>query len=380
MKSLTLEKIIAFLRLDLKFACCWPMPPNATKLQILSDRLFRLVSGFHAILLVLELGYTIVYRVENVLMFMQSTCALGIMFEVPLQISLFILQHDRLQNVIVQMEDYYQRAKPDERDVFQRYINKCASIYVTTLSMMTISLLSSYVEPLFRGSDSYPLVIKYPFTVDQQPLRAIVYFHHIFGLYQVYCQVSANVFLALLLWFTSARFEILSNKFRRAAKYSDWQIYVKEYQELLRFSQEISLSISHVVLSSLGISTYALVFGGVTILSVCIHIIFLNDKTYIRLPLSVKVKFFVVCISSLTKVLLCAWPADYLMSISSDIGDAAYDSLWYEHGIHSQRIMLYTLLRCQRPVIITVPGLLAALSFQHYTSVRNHIERALFIN
>lgn len=58
---------------------------------------------------------------------------------------------------------------------------------------------------------------------------------------------------------------------------------------------------------------------------------------------------------------------------SSDIGDAAYDSLWYEHGIDSQKMMLYILLRCQRPIIITVPGLLAALTFQHYTSVRENI-------
>ncbi|XP_011707390.1 PREDICTED: odorant receptor Or2-like [Wasmannia auropunctata] len=144
-----------------------------------------------------------------------------------------------------------------------------------------------------------------------------------------------------------------------ATKYSEWQSCIREHQELLRFAQEVSLSISYVILSSLGVSTYSLVFGGVTILS--------------RLPLSVKAEFFVVCISSLAKVLLCAWPADYLMTVSSDVGDAAYDSLWYKHEINSQKIMLYTLLRCQRPVIITVPGLLSALTFQHYSSVRESI-------
>lgn len=44
--------------------------------------------------------------------------------------------------------------------------------------------------------------------------------------------------------------------------------------------------------------------------------------------------------------------------------------------------MLYTLLRCQRPVIITVPGLLAALSFECYSSVSDRVERdsILFIS
>ncbi|XP_032684841.1 odorant receptor 30a-like [Odontomachus brunneus] len=354
MKGLTLEKIIMFLRLGLKFACCWPMPRSATNYQILSDKLFRLLSGLHAMLLVAELAYTIIYHVENVRMFMQSTCAMGIMFEVPLQILLFSLQHDRLQSVITQMEDYYRQAKPYERDVFQRYVNKCTRYYMVTLSIMSIAFVGSIVEPLFRGIDSYPLVIKYPFVVDQRLLWAIVYLHQTFGLYQVYCQATGNAFLALLLWFTSARFEILSIKFRKASKYFDWQICVREHQELLRFAQEMSLSITYVVLSSLSISTFTLVFGGVTILS--------------RLPLSVKAEFAIVCISSMVKVFLCAWPADHLMSISSDIGNAAYKSLWYEHGIPSQRIMLYTLLRSQRPVIITVPGLLTALSFEHYSS------------
>jgi len=35
--------------------------------------------------------------------------------------------------------------------------------------------------------------------------------------------------------------------------------------------------------------------------------------------------------------------------------------------------MLYTLLRCQRAVVISVPGLLKALTFQHYASVREHL-------
>ncbi|XP_039304404.1 odorant receptor Or2-like [Solenopsis invicta] len=146
-------------------------------------------------------------------------------------------------------------------------------------------------------------------------------------------------------------------------KYSEWQSCVREHQELLRFAQQVSLSISYVVLSSLGASTYSLVFGGVTILS--------------RLPLSVKGKFGIACISSLTKVLLCAWPADYLMTISSDVGEAVYDSLWYNHKVDSQKLMLFTLLRSQRPVIITVPGLLSALTFQHYSSVSEYIVKLL---
>jgi len=46
-------------------------------------------------------------------------------------------------------------------------------------------------------------------------------------------------------------------------------------------------------------------------------------------------------------------------------------------NIESRKIMLYTLLRCQRAVVISVPGLLKALNFQHYASVREHFAMSI---
>lgn len=133
------------------------------------------------------------------------------------------------------MENYYHQAKAEERNVFQKYIDRYIYLYATTLGLITVGLFISFLDPLLRGFDTFPLVIKYPFPIDRQLLRVIVYCHHMFGIYQIYCQVSSNVFLAFLLWFTSVRFEILSNKFRTTTKYSDWKRCISEHQELLRY-------------------------------------------------------------------------------------------------------------------------------------------------
>lgn len=150
MKGITLEKIIAFLRLGLKFACCWPIPRSATNCQILSDKLFRLLSGLHAMLLVAELAYTIIYHVENVRIFMQSTCAMGIMFEVPLQILLFTLQHDRLQ-VSHRVESY---------PLSWKYFFIIVTLIVITL-VITISLHASNCRELPR--EAHPRV---PYLIE----------------------------------------------------------------------------------------------------------------------------------------------------------------------------------------------------------------------
>ncbi|XP_019700414.1 odorant receptor 43a [Harpegnathos saltator] len=349
----TLDKIITFLRVHLKFACCWPLSRTATSFQVTLDRIFRFLSVVNGVLVVVELTYSISNHLDDVFLIMQLACALGIFCEVPLQTCLFTQKYDRLQNVICEMEEYYERTTVEERDVIQQYCNKYTSFYGITLALTTASLVGSLVVPLMR-SHTFPLEIEYPFRVDYQPMTAIIYFHQALGMYQVYCQVCSNVFLALLLWFTTARFEILSNKFRTAADYAECKAYIQKHQDILRYAREVTNSIAHVVLSSLGVSTAALVFGGVTFLS--------------RLPPSIKIQYIIVCSSSLTKVLLCTWPADHLMRTSANIAESAYNSLWYNQGIDTRKIILYTLLRCQQPIVISVPGLLKALTFQHYAS------------
>lgn len=137
------------------------------------------------------------------------------------------------------MENYYEEANTEEKNTFQQYINKYILFYGTILALTTASLVGSLVVPLIQ-SRMFPLEIEYPFRVDYQPMTAMIYFHQAFGMYQVYCQVSANVFFALLLWFTTARFEILINKFRTITKYSDWKICIQKHQETLRYVKNIN--------------------------------------------------------------------------------------------------------------------------------------------
>lgn len=93
----TLDRVIAFLKIDLLFACCWPLPRTATKFQIIRDRVFRYLSMVNGAFIIVELIYSISNHLDNVFLIMQLACALGIFCEVPLQIYLFTHQHDRLQ-------------------------------------------------------------------------------------------------------------------------------------------------------------------------------------------------------------------------------------------------------------------------------------------
>lgn len=93
--------------------------------------------------------------------------------------------------------------------------------------------VSVITAPLF-SSQSFPSEAEYPFDVQHQPLKTLIYAHHILTAYQSVIQVSANTFPALLLWFVAARFRILSTRFRTMTNMKELIKYTREHYILLR--------------------------------------------------------------------------------------------------------------------------------------------------
>ncbi|EFN72610.1 Putative odorant receptor 67a, partial [Camponotus floridanus] len=233
------------------------------------------------------------------------------------------------------------------------YIDSCKSIYIYSISAFTVTGLLLLLSPIIE-SHPFPIDTEYPFSVDYQPLKTIIYLHHMLIIYQSYTQVCANIFVALLLWFVSARCDILSSKFRAVTEFAELRACIEEHQELLWYGKKVTLSIRFVMLASLTISTIVIIFTGCTFLS--------------RQPMSVKSTFLIFFISSLAKVYLTAWPADHLLSASTNIAHAAYDSIWYNGKVNFQKNFVHTLLRSQQPIAVNIPCMLPTVSLNYYAS------------
>lgn len=131
------------------------------------------------------------------------------------------------------MENYMQYAKSEEQNVFQRYVNKCKLFYGLTMSVLTVTFIAIIFGP-FLLSQPFPIEVEYPFYVDKLPIKTLIYLHHVMAVYQSYVQVCANIFIALLLWFVAARFEILCHNFQKVTNISEFLICVELHQQLLR--------------------------------------------------------------------------------------------------------------------------------------------------
>ncbi|KAL6423492.1 hypothetical protein ACFW04_010221 [Cataglyphis niger] len=351
--KITLGKVFVFLRIYLTFACCWPLPSNATTLQRLLRTAFRYFCCANTMTLIVAGAWTLYNHSDDVLLVMKLGCQLSAVSQVPLQLILFALQDKRLQYIVSEMENYYKQAQKYEKEIFQHYVDKCILFYGIILWWLAMTGISVITAPLFT-SQPFPSEAEYPFDVQHQPLRTLIYAHHIMTAYQSVIQVSANTFPALLLWFVAARFHILSIRFRTMTNMKELIKCTREHYILLNYAKEVTFAVRYIALLCVTFSTGAVIFGYLTFMS--------------RQPWSVKWTFLMIAFCGFVELYMYAWPADNVMSTSSDIAIAAYNSLWYNNDLIMRKILVHVIRRSQHPVTISIPMALPNLSMNYYAS------------
>jgi len=96
-RKITLDRVITFLKIYLTFACCWPLPSNATRLQRLQRDAFRYFCVTNSTIYSIVMLYTIYKHSDDTLLVMRVGCQLSASAQIPLQILLFAMQDKRIQ-------------------------------------------------------------------------------------------------------------------------------------------------------------------------------------------------------------------------------------------------------------------------------------------
>lgn len=95
--ALTMERIIAFLKVNLMIIFCWPLPMTATRFQVVRNKLLQWLCGIHGTLGAISVVYTIWVAHEDPFFVMKLCSLMTAIGHVPIQIILYALEHDRLQ-------------------------------------------------------------------------------------------------------------------------------------------------------------------------------------------------------------------------------------------------------------------------------------------
>ncbi|XP_071565725.1 uncharacterized protein [Temnothorax nylanderi] len=270
-----------------------------------------------------------------------------------------MINHHHIQNVTFEMVNFSGLMKPHEEVLIQRYIDKCVVLYGASIFTIYVAMFFAIAIPLVT-EQTFPTLAEYPFDVSYQPLKTIIYIQQSAAGVLIAGQLCTNVFMALLLWFATARFEILSVELGKATNINQLYKCIKKHQELLEYSKEVALVVRPFAFTSVYCSTISII------------IIFLLFVT--KQPVAVTYLCFGLFLTCILEVFMYTWPAEHLMLMCHNVAHAAFSILENSHLINLVEIrkcLQIIIMRSQKPVKISIPCLLPTLSLNYFSSVRS---------
>lgn len=133
------------------------------------------------------------------------------------------------------MEHNFECALAHEKEIYQRYTDRCVIFYGgSTLSVFLTAIGITVIAPLITPNQTFPTDVKYPFDVEREPAKSLIFMHQFFVIWNCFSVACLCSFIALLIWFAVARFEILNQQFRAVNGISDIITCTKQHMKLLR--------------------------------------------------------------------------------------------------------------------------------------------------
>lgn len=133
------------------------------------------------------------------------------------------------------MESYCKHAIGYEKYILQQYVDRYAMFYAAIAIWFYLTAFAVVCSPSL-SSDPFPTYAKYPFNVNYQPLKTMIYIQQSSVGIQIASVLCINILIALLLWFASARFDTLCHKLRMISNVYELTQCIRKHQQVLRYS------------------------------------------------------------------------------------------------------------------------------------------------
>ncbi|XP_076392663.1 uncharacterized protein LOC100881135 [Megachile rotundata] len=249
-------------------------------------------------------------------------------------------------------EDVCKNANDHGRHVFQRYMEQFSTFYGASIIWSYVTGVI-FILKTFVTSDPFPLNAIYPFRVDYQPLKSIIFLHQTLYICNVSGNASVNVFCGFLLFFAAARFEILKLKLRNVKTAEELIIRMEEYYVVKEYANFVVNIVKCVAPCAVIMAVIVLVMCGINLIQ--------------PQPLTVKFQYISLVATVTLTVFVSVWPADNLLDQSGDAMKNVFQSTWYNQSKKMQRNILIMMVP-QTPVAVRVPCIISTLSLNFFCS------------
>ncbi|XP_047368982.1 putative odorant receptor 92a [Vespa velutina] len=349
----TNEEALKFTKRSVALLVAWPPPMNTSKKKLFFLDVYFYASFLSAqINLLLILNEMVVNR-NNFEIIIQSMCIAISIIQMSIKMMACRMQRSSLKSIIMEMENIVEHAEPYEKAILEKYVNRSAILHMSLTFGFYLAGVNIILGPIFLPHP-LPNIITYPFDVEKHPIYEIIYFQQSLTALQACTGATIDCQVALLLWFVGARFEMLKIELANTVDEYDLKRCIVKHCQIISYAGKVIKTVRFVILATVCITTILIVFSGLLLL-------FSNE-------VAVKFQFLVLDIVAVIQLFLNSYPAENLIQMSTAIGTTAYDLNWIDKSRKIWRNVCFLIQRSQKPITISIPGFIPALSLTYYMS------------
>ncbi|XP_015439488.1 PREDICTED: odorant receptor 30a-like [Dufourea novaeangliae] len=363
----TPEKAIRFTKITVALAFTWPPSINSSNNRLLLFNVLWWAAFVSCLGLLLPLLSAIyVYSNEPVLLG-KTVSLFSAVAQVMIKMIVCRLMQKRcyyhvvrlesdvrsFQRLFFDMENFCKYATEEDRIVVQRHMDSYKYSHVVYAIWCFLTCLFVVSGPLY-SPQMFPTLAIYPFPVEYQPMKSIIFFHQILVGCQATAGMAIDAQIALLLRYATVRFEILAIQLRKAKSGQDLNACIREHVKLLWYTKSVYKSVRFIALATVATTHIAVIFGSLNLVT--------------KQPLLFKLLFALVVFSASVELIMYAWPADSLIHASNKTAAAAYETNWFEENVDIQRKIRFIILRSHRLEAIEISGIMPKITLSYYAS------------
>ncbi|XP_032669900.1 odorant receptor 13a-like [Odontomachus brunneus] len=214
-------------------------------------------------------------------------------------------------------------------------------------------------------SRPFPTKLLLPFDAEQSPVyELIVLVLYLHSMSMIYIDNLLTSLILSLVFHASGQIEIMCQELKASSEkippygslaYTT-RMLIQNHNKLILFSKNIDKLFSYIALMQVFGNTIIICFLGLVVM--ISHTITVIDLLKIFFAyFGITMELFVYC-----------FVGEHLGHKSKLLGDAGYDSLWYNMSSSHSKNILLIIIRSQKQLTITAGGM-ANLSFEAFTSI-----------
>ncbi|XP_011862387.1 PREDICTED: odorant receptor 13a-like [Vollenhovia emeryi] len=238
-----------------------------------------------------------------------------------------------------------------------------AAFYLLGEYAIRFVYLSGDYNDTFR---QFPIKVQFPFETQQSPifeLLAVTLFLHM--MLNTCTLAIVNALISTLVLHVSGQIDIMCHEFKNISKSVLHKssanligMLVERHNRIILFSKNIESLFSFIALMQVVWNTLLICCLGFVI------IISIHNKAGVFVIVKSATGYFAV----MTEAFVICFAGEYLSLKIKLIGNAIYETMWYDMPVDQSKIIVLIIMRCQKRLTITA-GKMMDMSFETFTSI-----------